>query len=158
VLAKINATDYNTQWVTGGITLIKATDEERVSSNALTTDADLVSPTLDANSFYRFELMILFTAGITEDMRFRVDRTGLADADLKYASDLDNSGAVTLSFGNTVNCAGATAANFRMGNYIGVLKTGSDTGTIRVDFGQNVSGLNVTTMRTGSMMILRKVS
>ena len=139
------------------ITIIKPTDEERVSSNDYTVDADLISPTLEANSVYRFEMMILFTAGTVEDMRFRVERTGLFDATLLYASDLDNASASTLIFYNTVSCPGSGSLNFRMGNYIGVLRTGADTGTVRLGWGQNASGLNVTTMRAGSMIMLRKV-
>ena len=140
------------------ITLIKSTDEERVSSDAYTTDADIVSPTLDANSFYRFEMMLLFTAGTVEDMKFQVERTGLADADLRYARDLDNAAAVTYGLDSGITCAGGGFSSFRMGNYIGVLQTRSATGTIQLGWGQNTSGLNVTTMRAGSMMMLRKVS
>ena len=163
VLAKINATDYNTQWVTGGtgpqfITIIKPTDEERVSSNAYTSDADIVSPTLEANSFYRFEMMLLFTAGTVEDMKFQVERTGLADADLRYARDLDNAAAVTYGFDSSITCAGGGFSSFRMGNYIGVLRTGASTGTVRLGWGQDTSGQGITTIRAGSMMMLRKVS
>ena len=140
------------------ITLIKSTDEERVSSDAYTTDADIVSPTLDANSFYRFEMMLLFTAGTVEDMKFQVERTGLADADLRYARDLDNAAAVTYGFDSSITCAGGGFSSFRMGNYIGVLRTGASTGTVRLGWGQDTSGQGITTIRAGSMMMLRKVS
>jgi len=102
--------------------------------------------------------MLCFTAGTAEDMRFRVARTGLGDAELRYASDLDNAGAGTLTFNSNVNSAGNGVTAIRMGNYIGFLITGANTGSIVVQWAQQTAGVNVTTMRAGSMMMLRKVA
>ena len=117
----------------------------------------MVSATLEASSIYRFEIMLLFTGGTAEDMRFRVSRTGLSDADLRYASDLDNASAATLTWDSGVNCAVAAAGTLYMGNYIGVLRTGTNTGTVAVQWAQQTSGLTAAVMKAGSMMLLRKV-
>jgi hypothetical protein len=187
ILAKASDTDLDTAWIdpaAGGslpvgasegqvlawiggaavwqsrpdfITLVKTADETVVSSNVYQDDDELVSPTLEANSVYRFELMLCFGAGTAEDMRFRIGRTGLGDANLRYASDLDNAGAGTLTFNSNINCPGTGVGSFQMGNYIGFLITGANTGSIVVQWAQQIAGVNVTTMRAGSMMMLRKV-
>jgi hypothetical protein len=140
------------------ITVVKTADETVVSSNVYQDDDELVSPTLEANSTYHFELMLCYTAGTAEDMRFRIARTGLGDAEFRYSSDLDNAAAGTLTFNSNVNSAGSGVGSIRMGNYIGFLITGANTGSVVVQWAQQVAGVNVTTMRRGSMMILTKVA
>ena len=140
------------------ISAIKTADEERVSSNSYVADAELVTPTLAANAVYRFELLLMFTGGTAEDMRFRINRTGLSDAAFRFAGDLDNNAAPTLTWLTNSNCACTGVTNFLIGNYIGVLQTGSDTGTMRIEWGQQTAGATITTMRTGSMMMLRRVA
>lgn len=140
------------------IALVKTANETVVSSNVYQDDDELVSPTLEANSVYRFELMLAFTAGTAEDMRFRVARTGLTDADFRFASDLDAPNAPTLTFNTNTNCAGNGVGSIRMGNYIGFLRTGANTGSIVVQWAQQIAGVNVTTMLAGSMMMLRRVA
>lgn len=146
----------------GFITAVRTGTATR-TSNAFVADDQLVSPELEANSIYRIELVLLFTGGVAEDMRFRVGRTGLADADLRFASDLDNASAPTLPFANgtsggAVNCAVAAAGTLYMGNYIGVLKTGAASGTVHVEWGQQTTGATPAELRAGSMLLLRKVA
>ena len=140
------------------ITIIKTADETVVSSNTYQDDDELVSPTLEANSVYRFELILCYTAGTAEDMRFRMGRTGLTDAEFRFTGDLDAPNAGTLTFNSNTNCAGNGVTSIRMGNYIGFLITGASTGSIVVQWAQQVAGVNVTTMRAGSMIMLRKVA
>lgn len=141
------------------LTYVKAADETRVNSTAYTTDQDLVSETLVANAVYRFELALLITGDTVQDFRFRIGRTGLSDADLRHTGDLDGNPATTLTWdgGTNVNLGGAAV---RMINNIGIIRTGSDTGTVLLQWGQQVAGTptDVTTLRAGSMMMLRRVA
>lgn len=127
------------------------------TDNTLANDATLQF-TADANAIYRFELMLAFTAGTAEDFRFRVTRSGLSDADLRFASDLDNSAAPTLTWNSVTNCAGNGVTSVRMGNYIGYLITGSNPGDVILQWAQQTTGANPTTLLTGSMMMLRRVA
>lgn len=141
------------------LSYVKPSDETRVSSTAYTVDGHLVSESLAAGAVYRFEMTLLMSGDTAQDLRFRVERTGLSDADLRFASDLDNPVAPTLTWNSNVNNNLAGAAVL-MGNYIGILRTGADTGTVRLAWGQQVSGAPaiVTTLRAGSMMALRRVA
>ena len=148
-------------WVTlpEFITLVKTSDETRVNSIAYTVDSELVSPELMANSIYRFEMMLLMRGDTANDLRFRIERTGLGDAGFQYAGDLDNPVAATLTWNTNANNNLAGTA-IRMGNYIGSLRTGSETGTLQLAWGQQVAGEPVitTTMLTGSIIALRKIA
>lgn len=152
----------NEEWVVVPrfLTYVKLADETRVNSNAYTADADLVSETLIANAVYRLELMFVMTGDTAQDLRFRVERTGLSDATLNYTGDLDGSPAsqnLTWNSGVAFNLAGTA---LRYANYIGVLMTGSETGTMQVAWGQSVAGdpAAATTLKAGSMMMLRRVA
>lgn len=138
----------------------KLANETRVNESNYVIDADMVSDTLEVNSMYRVEMMFLMTGDTAQDLRFRMGRTGLSDATLRFTGDLDGTPStnnLTWGTNTTFNLAGT--AN-RYANYIGVLITGANPGTIHVEWGQAVSGAPaaVTTMRAGSMMLLRKVA
>lgn len=148
----------NAAWesVSRFMTYAKTVTTER-ATNSIVKDEHMESETLEVNSIYRVELLLLFTGGTVEDMRFNVQRSGLGDATLRMAGDLDNASAATFSFNATQNCAVATSGVWYMGNYIGMLTTGASTGTIFVQWGQQTTGATVARMGEGSMMMLRKV-
>lgn len=52
--------------------------------------------------------------------------------------------------------SGATAV--RMGNYIGTLVTGSETGTVSIQWRQQTTGAGNSTLKAGSMLMLRRVA
>ena len=151
----------NAEWIQipRFLTYIKTSNETRSNSTAYTVDANLVSETLMTNAVYRFEMMLLMSGDTANDLRFRVERVGLSDASFTYTGDLDNPVATTFTFNSNINNNLAGAA-VRMGNYIGVLITGTDPGTIRLAWGQQVTGdpAIATTMHTGSMLMLRRVA
>lgn len=142
------------------LTYVKLTDETRVNDAGYTADADMVSETLLANATYRFELMLLMTGDTAQDLRIRVERTGLSDALLRFTGDLDGSPATEDRTWNTAITFNLAGTAHRYANYIGMLKTGSDTGTVRLAWGQAVAGAPTaaTTMKAGSMMMLRRVA
>lgn len=183
VLQKASGTDYATEWAdpSGGgladapsdgrvyarsdaawvplpefITKVTTADDTR-TSNALAADATL-QQALEANSVYRFELLLLFTGGVAEDFRFRIARTSLGDAELRFASDLDNASAPTLTWNSTTNCAVAAAGTLYMGNYIGLVRTGASTGTLVFEWAQQTTGATAAVLKAGSMLMLRKVA
>lgn len=141
------------------ITLVKSADETKTLNVAWVADGDLVSPTLDTNSVYRFELMLITQAGANSDFAFRVARTGLSDATLTYAGDLDAANAATITWNAQQNIAGSGAsAAPRSGNYIGYILTGGNPGTVVIEWRQQTSNAEETKLLRGSMMMLRKVA
>jgi hypothetical protein len=140
------------------LTYVKAADTTRTGSNAFVDDPDLVSEDLVANSFYRIELLIMTKSDATTDLRFRVARTGLSDASLQIAGDLDNATSTVFTWNSTQNIAGAGATALRMGNYIGYLSTGVNVGSVVIQWGQQTAGVANSTLALGSMLMLRRVS
>jgi hypothetical protein len=133
-------------------------DQVKVSDNTYANDAYLVSDTLEADTLYRFELLLITQADAATDFKMRIARTGLSDATLRFAGDLDNAASATLTFNSATNSAGSgVAASPRMGNFIGILKTGTDVGQIAVQWAQQTSGVGETRLLASSMMILRKI-
>lgn len=140
------------------LTYIKSATEIKTSDNVYATDSDLVSENLMPNALYRLEIMLLTQSNNATDFTFRVIRTGLSDADLRYTGDLDNAAASTLTWNSAQNIAGSgETATPRMGNYIGMIDTGSNTGNIAIQWRQQTSGVGQTKLLRGSMLILRRV-
>lgn len=138
---------------------VKSADETRVSSTAYTTDTHMVTGTLDTDSTYEFVLMFLMTGDTAQDLRFRVDRSGLSDADLRFTQAVTSVPATPITWGSNtnVNLAGSALRQLHMR---GVLITGTDPGTLSIGWGQQVSGAptEVTTMRKGSYIKLEKLT
>ena len=138
---------------------VKTANETRVSTTAYTTDTHMVTGTLEANTTYDFSLMFILTGSTTEDMRFRIDRTGLGDAVLWFTAAVATIPATpnTWLTNTNVNLAGAATRTVHMS---GVLRTITNTGTLFVAWGQQVSGApaDVTTMYAGSFIRLEKLT
>jgi hypothetical protein len=185
-LRKTSGTDYDTEWAdpSGGgglpeapqdnnsyarrnaawvevprfLTYIKTADETKTSNIVWADDGELVSETLVANAVYRVELLLVTKSDAATDLAFRVQRSGLSDADLRLAGDLDNAASVVFTWAQQQNIAGAGATALRMGNWIGYLITGASTGAIAIQWRQQTSGAGQTTLARGSMLMLRRVS
>lgn len=137
---------------------VKPADTTKNNDVVWADDPDLVSETLVANAIYRVELLMLTSSDSATDLSFRFQRTGLSDANLRVAGDLDNAAASTFTWLNQQNIAGSSATNYRMGNYIGVLQTGANTGAVSIQWRQQTTGAGNSTLRAGSMMMLRRVA
>ena len=110
------------------------------------------------NSIYRVEIMFLTQADTAPDFSFRVARNGLSNADLRYTGDLDNPAGSSFTFNGQQNIIGAgSTTNPRIGNYIGMLSTGSDTGEVSIQWRQQTSNAGITRLKLGSMLMLRRV-
>lgn len=140
------------------LTYVKPEDTTKNNDVVWADDPHLVSETLMANAVYRVELLLLTSADAATDLAFRMGRTGLSDANLRLAGDLDNAASATFPFNNQQNIAGSGATSLRMGNYIGMLTTGTDTGVLSVQWRQQTSGAGNSTLNAGSMMMLRRVA
>jgi len=138
---------------------VKTANETRVSSTAYTTDQHMVTGTLEAGATYDFSLLFILTGDTAQDMRFRIDRTGLADAELRFTNAVATvpSTPITWQSNTNVNLAGSAV---RMVTMRGVLRTVTETGTLFVAWGQQVSGAPavVTTMYAGSFIRLEKLT
>lgn len=142
------------------INVVKSSDELRTNDTTLAPDLELFTPDLAPNSIYRFEMLLIANGNSSGDFRFKISATGLADAFFEYAGDLDSPNAVMTTFEQTwvVQTTAANTSGQRMGNYIGVLKTGAATGSIRLEWAQNTANGEATGLFSGSMILLRKVS
>lgn len=140
------------------ITIRKLADEIRTNTNVYTDDSELKDIELDINSWYRFELIIITKCHATPDMKMRVNRTGLSDAILQYAGDLDLSSAPILTWTSGNVIAGTTNVE-RMGNFIGYIRTGTDPGSISIQWAQNaLDAVNPAQMSADSCIFLRKIT
>jgi len=159
VLSKNTSENQDLIWVNSPkfLTYVKPEDTTKNSDVVFADDPHLVTETLEANSFYRVEFLLMTKSGAATDLSFRVSRTGLADADLRYGGDLDNPAAPVVTWNTVRNIAGAGATVLRMGNYIGYLKTGSNMGTLAIQWRQQTSGVGDSTLAEGSMLMLRKI-
>lgn len=142
------------------INVVKLTDEFRTNTTTLAPDSELFTPDLAPNSIYRFEMMLIANGPSAGDFRFKISATGLADAFFEYAGDLDNTNAIMTTFEQTwiAQTTAATISGQRMGNYIGVLKTGAETGSIRLEWAQNAANAEPSGLFSGSMILLRKLT
>lgn len=147
----------------GGLAYVKTADTTRENNTSYFSDPDLVSDVLDVQSIYRFELFLLLSGDAAQDFRFRMDRTDLTDADLRFTGDLDGSPSsnnLTWQVNTTLTTNGAYPAQARYANYIGRLTTGDVAGRVWVGWGQGVAGApaDATTLHAGSFMLLRKLA
>ena len=139
------------------LTYLKTADQTKTNDIVWADDPDLVSETLLPNAVYRVELLLMTRADAATDLAFRVNRSGLADADIRIAGDLDNSASTVFTWLNQQNIAGAGTTALRMGNYIGYLVTGADAGSVAIQWRQQTAGAGASTLARGSMMMLRRV-
>lgn len=149
----------NGEWIAIPRFLTYTTASDKTKNNDVTwvNDDELITETLMPNALYRIELLIMSMSDAATDLAFRVARTGLTDADLRLAGDLDNAASVTFTWNNQQNIAGAGATALRMGNYIGYLKTGAVDGTLAIQWRQQTTGAGNTTLGANSMLMLRRV-
>lgn len=150
----------NAEWIVipRFLTYVKLADTTKNNDITWADDVDLVSETLVANAVYRLELLLMTQSDAATDLAFRVQRSGLSDADMRLAGDLDNAASAVFTWGTQQNIAGAGATARRMGNYIGWIITGDDTGSVSVQWRQQTTGAGNSTLAKGSMLMLRRVA
>lgn len=138
--------------------MVKTSDQIKIDDNVLAPDPELISPNLSLNCYYRIEMQVITSGRSSQGIRFAIQRSGLSDAVLHYAGDLDNSIAPVTSFDTAVNIS--THANLRIGLFVGILKTGSDPGSIAFAWGQIAAGALTpdSTLYAGTNVILRKLN
>lgn len=137
----------------------KASDETRNSTTTFADDSGLVSGTLDANAAYKVELYFPMVSGATPDLKFTLERSGLSDAALYWNELISVGGGLTAAgrtFGSTMNAAGT--GNSQFAGVAGILVTGSDPGTLKMQWAQRVSDAGDTTVKAGAVLRLAKAA
>jgi hypothetical protein len=146
---------------------LKTTSETRSANITLTDDTDLTA-SLDANSTYFFDLMVIFEGGATPNFNARLQYSGtLNDAvySLHWIGAQDDRTLGTAPINRTIFCnetnitagtvAGATGNNTAntagVYHYRGVLRTLA-AGTFRFQWAQLVSDAANTTVLSGSYL------
>lgn len=144
-------------YATEGTTLIgKASDETRNSTTTFADDGALVSDTLEANTAYKVEVFLPVNSGTTPDFKMALDRSGLSDAELYWQQFITlggGSAAAAHTFGTSVTTTTATG-NDQLWGAAGILVTGSNTGTLKVQWAQNTSDAGNTTVKAGAVLRL----
>lgn len=134
-----------------GVT-VKATDTARASTVTPTADLTIA---LAANTVYRFDYRLLYTATIGVGLKYRFGRTGLSDADLRFSVAPDRPDAETLTWAGETDCDGD---GVRQSVGTGVIVTGAVSGSIVLEWSQVVSDVADTTLKAGSMITLTAVA
>lgn len=136
----------------------KAADETRTSTTTLTDDGALVSATLATSTVYKVEFLLPMNSAVTPDFKMALERSGLSDAALYWNQLIAVGGGTTAAahtFGTSVTSTASTGSDQLWGG-AGLLVTGTDPGTLKVQWAQNTSDVGNTIVRAGA--VLRLVS
>lgn len=144
---------------------IRKTSDESLTSNATLQDDDALTFTVETNSEYELSGMVIYSAGTTEKMKCGFVGPAGATLDWHHLS-ADSTvtaqsgdawwGTSTISSVNTLG--GSGTANAQSMRPAGILKTVGTSGTFKFQWAQNTSGVNATTVKAGSYLILDKIA
>lgn len=134
------------------VTAAKTSDETRNSTTTVADDSELVLA-LEANERYAIEATLIVSAHATPDFKFAL--TGTGTSTIWWTSDLDNDEAGPLGAGNeqSVNGAGADT----MVTLMGTIRVGGTAGNLSVQWAQDTSDANDTTLKDGSWIKATKL-
>lgn len=142
----------------------KTIDEGVTSSTALQNDNELLL-SVAASAEYEMLLGVVYTAGTAEKIKYGF--TGPAGATLDWHMGGPANSVVATSgiaYYGPNNLAGSDApgaagtGSSMIARPYGLLRTGVTAGTLQFQFAQNFSGVNTTTVKAGSFMLLNRLS
>lgn len=136
------------------ITVHKLTDETR-NNNSMAGDSELILA-VDTDTYYTFDATILWSGNATPDARFAMIRTGLSDADLRYCIAFGVSSA-SITWNSINNGVGSGETVVKVLRFSGMLKTGTDPGSIQLQWAQITTNAIASTVYAGSSMTLVKL-
>jgi ABC-type tungstate transport system permease subunit len=133
---------------------VKTSDESVASSTTLQDDNDLVVA-LEANSYYHFEVMHVYTGHSAADLK--VGFTGPAGSTGHFSVRYSAAGA-----GNAVGGAGALqsavgSSTVSVSGSIGYIYTAGTAGNLQLVWAQNTSNATATVMKEGSWIRVVKI-
>lgn len=136
----------------------KAADETRNSTTTLADDSALVTGTLDTNSVYKVELFLPMVANATPDLKYTLQRSGLSDAALYWDNFVEVGGhsAAAKTFGSVITPTATGSA--QVGGAVGFLVTGSDPGSLALQWAQNTSNAADSTVKAGAVLRVVKAA
>lgn len=138
------------------ISSLQASDVVTNNNDSSFVDTDL-SATLEANSFYRVEIYIIFDTSAVADMRTRMTKTsGLSGAVLNMTITYAASTGNDKDFDATQNHTGNGVGDIRLAQYQGMVKTTAE-GVMTLQFRQNTAEATDTTIHANSYMVLTKL-
>jgi len=141
----------------GFSTVYKTADEGITNDDTLTDDADLQFP-VDADSWYNFRTVMNYDCNAAEDIKFAYSIPAATSPAVAY-QDYDGFAGIVWAANTTgILHTGSGVGNIRGSYYNGNFKTGVNAGTMAIQWAQNTSGANVTTLQEGSMLMFRKLS
>lgn len=143
--------------------IVKSADETRTSTTTFADDSELVSATLDANSTYLVKAHPRWAADATPDIKFTLGRTGLSDATIYWQAAEGirapaGTGINANTWGTTESGTGAGDAVVRHSAFFGVVRTGTDPGTVGLQWAQTGSSANNTKVLAGSIFVIEKAA
>lgn len=139
---------------------VKTADTTRTNTNTLEPDPHLWISDVPANSLFEYRIVTHNQGDPARDFRYRIDRTGLSDADLKYTQFNFSGGMpVTYGFASTLIIQGASATSSpRLHSWFGTLRTGAESGSFGLSWAQNSAGPENSTILADSCIVLRRIA
>ena len=129
--------------------IVKTADETKTTDDTFADDEELSGLSLLANSYYAFRMLIIHEEHATPDMKFKPYVTS---GGVTWQSDLDDINATPAASQVT-----AGAADDRMCNITGVIATSTSGCLFSLQWAQNTSDANDSTVKAGSYILLHKL-
>lgn len=140
--------------------IVKTVDETRTSTTTFADDAELFSETLEANTSYLVKAHLRWAADAGPDIKFTFGRTGLSDASIYWQPAEEVRAPVfdANTWGDPEIAAGAGDTTVRHSALLGVLRTGSNSGSIALQWAGQGLFVADTKVLAGSHLIIEKAT
>ena len=137
---------------------VRKSADESLTSDAVLQDDDELLFAIGANETWIFQFNLMYTTLATPDIQFAVTAPTGATCDYAGGSIDMGDGAGSTTCGGAVAVVGGSAtANSPLYVY-GAIANGSTAGTVRLQWAQNTSNSNATTIHRGSSLSAFRVS
>ena len=149
---------------------VKPSGTTRASNNTPTIDPDLQMQ-VDANKSYMIEVFLLYNSDSAANFQYRFNAPagsalyGIQHAEAGFVGGGGSQTGIYTPFGNLpilyntqINLAGNAPTSDAVARISGVLNTAGTAGGFSVAWAQNTSTAFTTILRTGSFMLVKRVS
>lgn len=143
----------------------RKTINESVTSSTVMQDDDALTVTVEASAEYWMQLFMIYSAGTAERIKYQWSapasatmdwNIGAADSSVLAAKGIGWFGLSTMA---TVDSIGAAGTGTQMvAACFGLLRVSATSGTLKLQWAQNTSGVNATTIYAGSFLSLHRVN
>ena len=137
---------------------VRKSADESLTSNAVLQDDDELLFAIGANETWVFQFNLIYTTLATPDIQLAVTAPTGAMCDYAGGSvDMANGAGSTTCGGAVALTSGSATANDPLYLY-GAIANGSTAGTVRLQWAQNTSNSNATTIHRGSSLSAFRIS